>query len=103
VWLAAVLSPIATWILGAFTLRILWGWFAYPTYHLQVPSLAVAMGLMLVPSLFTTRAYAAYLIQRINEGAEEDDDVQRLLLTDVLAIFLVLLTLSFGWVVHLFV
>ena len=103
-WLLAVVSPIATWILGAFALRTLWGWFLQTTYHLPVPSVPVAMGLMLIPPLFTTRVYAAYLVQRTEDRSDEDEDrTRRVLLIDVLAIVLVLLTLGLGWLVHLFV
>ena len=103
-WLIAIFSPILTWIFGAFALRILVGWFLQPTYHLIVPSLAVAMGLMLIPSLFTTRAQAAYFIQSTTGDSEESDEsTQRILRTNALAVVLVLVTLAFGWVVHLFV
>jgi hypothetical protein len=88
--LVLALIPLVI-IFQGWVLTVLWSWFVAPTFNLPELSIAVAIGLSLVVSMFKTYT------------ASNKELTQNEKLTNALATVLVpLFTLFFGWIVHLF-
>jgi hypothetical protein len=89
--LGIILIPVLV-IFQGWVLTVLWSWFVVPTFRLPELSIAVAIGLTLVVSMFKT-----YTINNDKNLTSEDKLVKA-----VAAVLVPLFVLFFGWIVHLF-
>ena len=89
--LVGLLLFVPTIILRGWVLSILWGWFITPALSVPVPSIPICLGLSLIgPMLVGTVS--------LNRSKE------KLLVDTILTSVVVsLLSLGFGWIIHLFV
>lgn len=93
----AILGGIAALVLSSifrgYVLKVVWGWFIVPTFHLVPLSIASALGISLL---------VGFLTQDAPDNEDKDfGEVFGKALINSLASSLVVLTL--GWVYHLFV
>ncbi len=97
--LAVVLVPLVAIasILNGYVLRILWGWFVVPLFHLPNLTIAQAIGLTMVVGLLTHRSRT--------DGREKTKEEKRKETIEFFAeLFLYpFITLGVGWIVHLYV
>jgi len=77
--------------LGAYVVTKLWGWFVVGAFGVPQISMATAIGLSILISLFSLKY------------KEESDDFETLTKKFIFAITGKLVALLFGWVVYLFV
>lgn len=77
--------------LRAWTVTLLWSWFAVPTFGVEKLTVMMALGLILLVEIFTPVAY-------INFKTEDDDAAKKLgkQIGTTLGILLA------GWVIHFF-
>jgi hypothetical protein len=86
-----ILIPLLA-IYHGWILTILWGWFVVPTFHLPELSIAVAIGLSLIVGMF--KSYSV--------GDNKNLTTEDKLVGAVVTLVGPLLTLLFGYIVHLF-
>ena len=87
-----ILIPLLA-IYHGWVLTILWGWFVAPTFHLPELNIAVAIGLSLIVGMF--RGYT--------KSDNKDSQTTKDKTIGIIAILISpLLTLFFGWIVHMF-
>ncbi len=83
-------------IINGFVLSTLWSWFVVPTFGLPELSIAAAIGISLIIRTLTYQ-------DKSNETKKEDETFSEKIIPAIgVAIFAPLLTLFFGWVIHLF-
>ena len=84
-------------IINGYVLRILWGWFIIPVFHLPNLSLAQAIGFSMVIGLLTHRSsYTS-----TNEKSKEEKRKEFVQYLYTLIVY-PLVTLGIGWIVHQF-
>ena len=97
VMLAVVLIPLIALgsIINGYVLRILWGWFIVPIFHLPSLTIAQAIGLSMVVGLLTHRS-------RNSDGREKTEkEKKKELISFIAELFLFpFITLGVGWIVH---
>jgi len=87
-----IVTPLVA-ILQGWVLTVLWSWFIVPTFGLPELSIAVAIGLSLIVSMFR-----GYNNTTKNENLEKSEQVGKV----IVLLFGPLFVLFLGWIVHLF-
>ena len=84
-------------IVNGYVLKILWGLFIVPVFHLPTLTIAQAIGISIVVGMFTRRSSSSK-----KDGSNEND--KKKILTAFAEVFLMpFLALGIGWIVHQFV
>jgi len=91
-FLILLLTLVASTILDGWALRIMWGWFVVPTFHVPTLPLPIAIGITLIISLLAMRPSA------ISATDPDGQAVQAF----TWAIMKPLFTLGIAWIVTLF-
>lgn len=90
------LSPFIV-VLNGITIRLLWGWFVSPVFHIRAPSVALCVGLGCIVNWLT---YHSNIGDRPSEEYREKSDPWSQL---AVSVFSCLLTMGLGYIIHLFV
>ena len=94
--LLVLLAAICSMFLRAWVLTILWGWFFVAVYHLPPMSLAMAMGCALIVGMFRVNEYKS-----LPETTDPLEKRKRYIHIFSEMLIAPLMTLLFGWLVHL--
>lgn len=101
--LVAFLLAIPVSILSAFVVSQHWGWFVTPAFGLEVPSIAILIGLSWMVSLFRLSFSSYHILDKLDSAHPDDSDKLRPLVTMVSATLMILFSWLGGWIIHLFV
>ena len=99
--LALIVASVAGGaIINGFVLRVMWGWFIVPVFHLPLPTLVQAMGLCLIVNFMFRFSHNPPRPRKPDEKKPSRNEVVGRSIGH--AIGTPLMVLLFGWVLHRF-
>lgn len=94
--IVALLLSVLSTILHGWVLSILWGWFIVPTFSAPPLSIPLAVGISVMIGAFNTRYPTKEEIERANDRRYK-------FYSPIYGVFMSLLSLVLGFVIHLLV